>query len=155
MKLTLSVTPKFVQATRFCRLFRISGITLLWWVLHIFPIAEHTYEFKLHERIHSNQQTFLFLLGLLACAATSFILGVFDVVTPWWVWTFPVTVPFILYVLLWLVEVILPPYDRAYRDSIFEREAYLNQESHDYVPTIFSVWKYFRGNRKFLEQKRK
>jgi hypothetical protein len=172
MKLSLPVTPKFVLATRFCRLFGISGITILWWVFYRKPpIPESfdfdrrkmavenpesllSYEFKMEERIHSNQQTFLFLLGLLGCAATSFILGVFGMVTPWWVWTFPVTLPFALYVLAWIVEVLLPPYDRAYYDSPFEREAKMNRDNHDYEPTIFSVWRYFRRDRKFWEGRR-
>lgn len=154
MKLSLSVIPTFVQATKFCNFFNISGITLLWWILHARPIEEHTYEFKMHERIHSNQQTFLFLLGLLSCAVTSIVLGVLGVVTPWWVWSFPVTIPFVLYVLAWFVELSLPPYNRAYYDSMFEREAFSEQTNHDYAPTLFSVLKYWRQERPFIDGKR-
>ena len=154
MKLSLSVIPRFVHAQKFCNFFRIGGITLLWWVLHALPIEQHTYEFKMEERIPSNQQTFLFLLGLLACVGTSFVLGTLGAVTPWWVWTLPATVPFALYVLAWIVEILLPPYDRAYLDTCFEREAKANRDNHDYVPTIFSVWRYWRRGRPFIEGKR-
>jgi hypothetical protein len=153
MKLSLSVIPKFVQAEKFCRLFGIGGITLLWWVLHSRPIDEHTYEFKMHERIHSNQQTFLFLLGLAIYTTLNFVCAIFGTHLPWWTLSLPVVLPFILYVLAWLVEILLPPYNRAYRDSVFEREAYINEANHDYTPTIFSVWRYFRGNRKLWEGK--
>ncbi len=154
MKLSLSVTPKFVYAPKFCQLFLISGITFLWWVLHSHPIDEHSDEFKMEETIHSNQQTFLFLLGLLACAVVSLVLGVAGAITPWWVWTFPVTLPFALYVLAWIVEILLPPYNRAYLDTCFEREAKINRDSHDYVPTVFSVWRYWRRGRPFIEGER-
>lgn len=157
MKISFDFKPWFIGTKR-----RIppgfSGITILWWVFYLksdVPEAETPLpgEFKSHETIHSWQQTVLFVLGLLACVLTSFICGLLGAVTPWWVWTFPATVPFVLYALAWLVEVALPPYDRAYYDSIFEREAYLNQNDPDYVPDVFSVWRYFRVNRKFLNGK--
>ena len=95
-----------------------------------------------------------FLFGLLACAAVSLILGIVGAVTPWWVWTLPAAVPFALYVLVWIVEILLPPYNRAYLDTCFEREAKINRDNHDYVPTVFSVWRYWRRSRPFIEGKR-
>jgi hypothetical protein len=142
---------------------RFSGITILWWVFYrrprnademlrgltVFPDGK----FGRHETIHSWQQTVLFALGVVACVLTSIICGLFGAVTPWWVWFFPVTVPFVLYALVWLVELVLPPYNRAYRDSIFEREAYMNDGNPDYVPGVFSVWRYFRKGRPLRDGK--
>ncbi len=146
MKLQISVTPWYVTSAWFCNLFGISGITFLLLVLQY--SSDTSDRFKRHERIHSNQQTFLFLLGLLSCAGTSLVLGILYVVTPWWVWTFPASIPLLLYVVVWAIEVLLPPYDRAYLDSCFEREAYANDADPSYVPTIFSVWNYILKDRR-------
>jgi hypothetical protein len=162
MKISFDFKPRFV-ASRWLVPRGYTGITLLWWVFYREDYIDFTYDgptrtptdrFRRHETIHSWQQTVLFALGLAACVLTSLICGLFGAVTPWWAWTFPVLIPFVLYALAWLVELVLPPYDRAYMDSIFEREAYLNEEDPDYVSGVFSVWQYFRANRKFLERKR-
>jgi len=145
MKISFDFKPRFVAADWMLAP-GFSGVTILWWVFHR-KDQKLTERFKRHETIHSWQQRVLVALGVLACAVTSLICGVFGAVTPWWVWTFPLTVPFILYGLAWLVELALPPYDRAYYDSIFEREAYLNQDNPDYLPGVFSVWRYFRWDR--------
>ncbi len=66
---------------------------------------------------------------------------------------FPATVPLLLYVLVWIVEILLPPYDQAYYDTCFEREAKINRGNPDYKPTFFSVWRYWRRGRPFIEGK--
>jgi len=151
MKISFDFKPVFV-GTRWFVPPGFSGITILWWVFwaksSIDPTRQPSETFKRHETIHSWQQRVLFALGVLACAATSLVLGVLGEVTPWWVWSFPATVPLILYGLAWLVELALPPYDRAYMDTMYEREAYANDLNPDYVPGVFSVWRYFLKDRK-------
>ena len=153
MKAQINIKPFFVTWPWLCKRLKIGGITILWWVFCEQLTKELSDRFRRHETIHSWQQTALFIVGLIACAAVSLVLGVLGKVTPWWVWTFPLTVPLVIYVLVWLVEVILPPYDRAYYDSPFEREAYMNEGNPDYRPGLFSVWKYFKRKRKFWEGK--
>lgn len=57
--------------------------------------------------------------------------------------------PILLYVLAWFVELVLPPYNSAYKDSPFEREAYLNQNNPEYLANrpLFAVVKYILKNR--------
>lgn len=38
-----------------------------------------------------------------------------------------------LYVLFWLIEVLRPPYNSAYKDNCFEREAQLNETNLNYL----------------------
>ena len=43
-------------------------------------------------------------------------------------------VPFyILYLLFWIIRIITPPFDTAYRDISFEQEAYTNQGNLNYL----------------------
>lgn len=42
---------------------------------------------------------------------------------------------YILYFLFWIIEIIRPPYDEAYHDVCFEKEAYLNEDNLDYLNT--------------------
>lgn len=154
MKASIPIKPRFVAWPWLCDLLKIGGITILWWVFCANPVATLSERFRRHETIHVWQQTALFLIGLVACAVASLVLGFMGNVTPWWMWTFPLTVPLVLYAFVWLVEIILPPYDRAYYDSPFEREAYANEDNPDYRPTLFSVWKYWKHDRKFLDGKR-
>lgn len=150
MKASIKIKPKFIPWPWLCKLLNVGGITILWWVFCASPAISD--RFRRHETIHVWQQTALFVLGLVACALASLVLGLFGAITPWWVWTLPLTIPLLIYVLAWLVEVLLPPYNRAYYDSPFEREAFQNQEDPDYRPGLFSVWKYFRRERKFLDE---
>lgn len=38
-----------------------------------------------------------------------------------------------VYVICWITEIIRPPYETAYRDTWFEREAYANEENLNYL----------------------
>lgn len=82
-----------------------------------------------HEAIHTAQQyeimTLSALVALLLC----------KVWASWWYLLIVVAMPFILYVLAWLIALALPPYDSAYIDSPFEREAYFNQNKDNYLVT--------------------
>lgn len=45
------------------------------------------------------------------------------------------TIFYLLYFLFWLVEIIRPPYNYAYKDICFEKEAKQNQMNLDYLVT--------------------
>ena len=47
------------------------------------------------------------------------------------------------------IELILPPYTSAYKDSPFEREAYANQRNPNYLATrpLFAWWRYMLKDR--------
>jgi hypothetical protein len=148
MKATIDIKPVFVQWSKFCSFFGIGGITILFWVICSMRPDELPTVFKKHESIHSWQQIALFVLGLSICAVISLVLGVFGILTPWWIWWAPILIPFVIYVASWLIEVVLPPYKRAYYDTCFEREAYLNEDNPNYSPTFFSAWRYILKSRK-------
>jgi len=98
------------------------------------PISERL---KRHETWHMWQQICLFVLGMLL-AMVLLALNVFK----WWVWLLPVLFPFVMYVACWVAEIILPPYDRAYKDICFESEAMYHEydENPRFVP--FSFFKF-------------
>lgn len=43
------------------------------------------------------------------------------------------TIFYIFYFLFWLVELVRPPYDEAYHDICFEKEAYIHENNLDYL----------------------
>lgn len=79
-----------------------------------------------HETIHMYQQLELLVLALLAgipvCLFTSL----------WWVILF-ILFPLLIYVLCWLIEIILPPYNSAYKNICFESEAIYNECNLAYI----------------------
>lgn len=82
-----------------------------------------------HEAIHTRQQIewlILYTAGMLAL-----ILG--GGWSWWWLCTLPLCYHVILYCVLWFIEWLLPPYDRAYRDVPLERECYDNQADQAYL----------------------
>ena len=92
-----------------------------------------------HEQIHTMQQ--YEILG--ASALISLVLC--NIWASWWYLLVTIALPIALYVLVWLIELALPPYNSAYKDSPFEREAYENDEDVDYLVTrpLFAWVKYF------------
>lgn len=82
-----------------------------------------------HEAIHTAQQYEIMTLSALVA------LVLCKVWASWWYLLIVVVMPFALYLLTWLIALVLPPYDRAYHDSPFEREAYANQNTADYLIT--------------------
>ena len=89
--------------------------------------VEMTAEALNHEAIHTRQQYEII--------ATSAILFLWIVNTySWWCYLLIIfAMPLVLYTLAWLVALVLPPYDSAYKDSPFEREAYANQHYPNYL----------------------
>lgn len=80
-----------------------------------------------HEAIHTAQQYEIMTLSALVA------LVLCKVWASWWYLLIVVVMPFSLYLLAWLIALALPPYDRAYYDSPFEREAYANEFNTDYL----------------------
>lgn len=97
-----------------------------------------------HEAIHTVQQYEIL------CASALVALIASNIYASWWYLLIAIAMPIAVYVLAWLVELVLPPYDTAYRDSPFEREAYMNQDDPMYLPKrpLCAVWKYVLKKRK-------
>ena len=91
-----------------------------------------------HEAIHSEQQEEI------VCASALVAIALSNFCASWWYLLIVIAMPIALYVLAWFVALILPPYDSAYKDSPFEREAYANQHNPMYLANrpLFAWWKY-------------
>lgn len=81
----------------------------------------------LHEAIHTRQQyeimvasAILFLWVVNTYSWLCYLLIIF-------------VMPMVLYALAWLIELVRPPYNSAYKDTPFEREAYANQHNPNYL----------------------
>lgn len=98
-----------------------------------------------HEKVHSYQQMILFVISLIVLL----ILSIFTNFK-WWYIGVSLLVPFILYVLAWIIEILLPPYNTAYKDICFEREAKALENDEDYKSKLYplSFIKYIFFNRK-------
>lgn len=101
-------------------------ITFLLWCFVKDP-AELPPEKENHERIHSRQQIELLaaclLAGIVCIAATG---------ASWWWLILAIPAPLLIYGVSWFIELLMPPYDRAYLDTCFETEAYLCQHRGKY-----------------------
>lgn len=82
-----------------------------------------------HEAIHTVQQYEILTASALAALVVS------NIYASWLYLLIVIAMPILLYALMWIVALALPPYDRAYKDSPFEREAYLNQHNPMYLAT--------------------
>lgn len=91
-----------------------------------------------HEAIHTVQQYEILMLSL----AVGLMLS--NIYATWWWLLLALVMPFALYILAWFIELLLPPYGTAYKDSPFEREAYANQRNPKYLATrpLFAWWRY-------------
>ena len=92
-----------------------------------------------HETWHVWQQCCLFVLGVVCAIASAATFALAGVSIPWWVWVTPVVAPYAVYAVCWFVELLLPPYDSAYRDVCFESEAQYHEydENPQYCPFSF------------------
>ena len=82
-----------------------------------------------HEAIHTRQQIEWLILN----TAVLLVLILGGGWSWWWLCTLPLCYHVILYCVLWFIEWLLPPYDRAYRDVALERECYDNQADKMYL----------------------
>ena len=108
-------------------------MTLLWWLVirteykdKITPTVER------HESCHSYQQVVLFIF----CLIVSIILSLTTNYS-WWCLLLTPIIPLIAYVISWIIEIILPPYNRAYKDICFEGEARALESDPDYKKKLF------------------
>ena len=111
---------------------------------------------KRHEAIHTPQQYELLTLS----AIVSLVMC--NIYTSWWYLALLPVVPFAIYILMFVIELLMPPYHNAkecfagkawlqiieaiptwigrmwmhaYQDNCFEREAYQNEHNPDYLVT--------------------
>lgn len=118
-----------------------------------------TEEFFIHEGIHSIQQLELLLSSLIIMTIN---ILVFDI--SWWWLLSSIFIPFIIYSICWIIEIILPPYNSAYKNICFESEAIYNECDLEYIGKKrklfdFSFLKYISNKKypyltKFERQKR-
>ena len=108
-------------------------MTLLWWLVirteykdKITPTVER------HESCHSYQQAVLFIFSLIVSIILSLTTNY-----SWWCLLLTPIIPLIAYVISWIIEIILPPYNRAYKDICFEGEARALESDPDYKKKLF------------------
>ena len=108
-------------------------MTLLWWLVirteykdKITPTVER------HESCHSYQQVVLFTFSLIVSIILSLTTNY-----SWWCLLLTPIIPLIAYVISWIIEIILPPYNRAYKDICFEGEARALESDPDYKKKLF------------------
>lgn len=82
-----------------------------------------------HEKIHSVQQYEIMMVSAILALIASMMWQ------SWWYLLFVVAMPLLMYVLAWIIALILPPYNSAYKDSPFEREAKANENNPEYLLT--------------------
>ena len=97
-----------------------------------------------HEAIHTVQQYEIMTASALVAMALS------NLYASWWYLLIVIAMPIAIYLLAWVVELLLPPYDSAYKDSPFEREAYRNQYDPEYLAKrpLFAWVSHILKNRK-------
>lgn len=120
----------------YCKFLPFKGylcMTLLWWL-----IIRTEYKDKItsiverHESIHSYQQVVLFLFSLIVSIILSLTTNY-----SWWCLLLTPIIPLISYIISWIIEIILPPYNRAYKDICFEGEARALESNEDYKKKLF------------------
>lgn len=108
-------------------------MTVLWWLIIRTEYKDKIIEtVERHETVHSYQQITLF--------ATSFLVSIILSLTTnysWWCLLLTPIIPLIAYVISWIIEIILPPYNRAYKDICFEGEARALESNEDYKKKLF------------------
>lgn len=120
----------------YCKFLPFKGylcMTILWWL-----IIRTEYKYKItetverHEAVHSYQQITLFITSLLVSIILSLTTNY-----SWWCLLLTPIIPLIAYVISWIIEIILPPYNRAYKDICFEGEARALESDPDYKKKLF------------------
>lgn len=120
----------------YCKFLPFKGylcMTILWWLIirteyknKITPTVER------HESVHSYQQVVLFLFSLIVSIILSLTTNY-----SWWCLLLTPIIPLITYVISWIIEIILPPYNRAYKDICFEGEARALESDPNYKEKLF------------------
>ena len=84
-------------------------------------------QFFNHERIHVYQQIEIWIVSI----SIVLVVCLFLSLSWWWMIITPL-IPLLIYVICWIIELILPPYDRAYGNICFESEAIYNEANPYY-----------------------
>lgn len=120
----------------YCKFLPFKGylcMTILWWLIIRTEYKDKITEtIERHESIHSYQQVVLFLFSLIVSIILSFTTNY-----SWWCLLLIPIIPLIAYVISWIIEIILPPYNRAYKDICFEGEARALESDEDYKKKLF------------------
>lgn len=106
---------------------RFVALTLLIW-LFIKRGKELTERLLNHEKIHMRQQLEIVAACLVINATLIALTG-----GSWWWMLASIPAPFIMYGISIGIEILLPPYDQAYRNSCFETEAIYNEHKPSYT----------------------
>lgn len=108
-------------------------MTLLWWLVIRTEYKDRiTLKIEQHESIHSYQQVVLFIFGLIVSIILSLTTNY-----SWWALLATPIFPLLAYVISWIIEIILPPYNRAYKDICFEGEARSLESDKDFRKKLF------------------
>ena len=120
----------------YCKFLPFKGylcMTLLWWLVirteykdKITPTVER------HESCNSYQQVVLFIFSLIVSIILSLTTNY-----SWWALLATPIFPLLAYVISWIIEIILPPYNRAYKDICFEGEARSLESDKDFRKKLF------------------
>ena len=105
---------------------------LLWLVIRTDYKDRITHKIEQHESVHSYQQVVLFIFGLIVSIILSLTTNY-----SWWCLLLTPIIPLIAYVISWIIEIILPPYNRAYKDICFEGEARALESDPNYKKKLF------------------
>lgn len=120
----------------YCKFLPFKGylcMTILWWLIIRTEYKDKITEtVERHESIHSYQQVVLFLFSLIVSIILSLTTNY-----SWWYLLLTPIIPLITYVISWIIEIILPPYNRAYKDICFEGEARALESDPDYKKKLF------------------
>lgn len=120
----------------YCKFLPFKGylcMTILWWLIIRTEYKDRITEtVERHESIHSYQQVVLFLFSLIVSIILSLTTNY-----SWWCLLLTPIIPLIAYVISWIIEIILPPYNRAYKDICFEGEARALESDPNYKKKLF------------------
>ena len=97
-----------------------------------------------HEKIHIRQWVEITIVWIGVLMALHFTAGL----SLWWLLT-AIVAYYAVYGLCWLIELCLPPYNRAYGNICLEAEAYYNAGDETYLSRRkpFSFFKYISNKR--------
>lgn len=103
-------------------------------------------QFLNHEKIHSYQQIEIWVASIIVTSFVCLLTGL----SFWWMLATP-AVPLLVYVLCWIIEIVMPPYNSAYKNICFETEAIYNEGNPDYLKSrglfTFKFLKYIPNKR--------
>lgn len=124
------------------------AMTILFWVFIRKEYKDRISETTInHETIHAYQQTEIWTASAIITLLSIFLFGL----SWWWLLLCP-AIPIALYLLSWIIEIILPPYDMAYKNICYETEAYYNENDMEYLKKrkwfTFKFFKYI-SNKKY------